>query len=126
MILFAAGRNSVGHLMLMPKKLVIVIAVAITASLLAVVIPAFLRARAAPATHGCINNLLNIDVAKQQWALENHKTTNDAPTWNDIRPYLGRGTAGEIPVCPNGATYILGRVGEPPKCSIGGPDHSLP
>jgi hypothetical protein len=59
-----AVRNSFGHLMLMSKKFVIVIAVGITAGILTVVIPAFLRARATPATQGCINNLRNIDVAK--------------------------------------------------------------
>jgi 4-amino-4-deoxy-L-arabinose transferase-like glycosyltransferase len=32
----------------------------------------------------CINTLRQIDGAKQQWALENHKTTNDVPLWPEI------------------------------------------
>src|SRR6266705_5770531 len=63
----------------------------------------------------CINNLRQIDGAKQQWALENHKTTNDMPIWEDVRPYFKNGIA-----CPQGGTYILGRVDEPPRCSISG------
>lgn len=93
---------------------------------LAVTIPNFIRARSTSASNPCVNNLRLIDGAKQQWALENGKTTNDTPTWADIQPYLGRGPQGEIPKCPQGGTYILGRVGEPPRCSIGGPKHSLP
>src|SRR5205814_7864783 len=63
----------------------------------------------------CITRLRIIDGAKQNWALDHHKTTNDVPTWYDIRGYLSR--RGEIPVCPAGGVYTLGRVGEQPKCS---------
>jgi len=72
----------------------------------------------------CIGHLREIDAAKQQWALENKKTANDVPTWDDIIPYLGRGA--QIPRCPQGGTYKIGRVGDPPTCSIGGPGHSIP
>jgi RNA polymerase sigma factor (sigma-70 family) len=74
--------------------------------------------------NACINNLRMIDSAKQQWALEFHKTANDTPTMDDIKPYLGRGPEGEIPVCPDGGVYIIGKVGEKPTCSI--PGHVLP
>lgn len=72
----------------------------------------------------CINNLRLIDSAKQQWALENKKQTTDTPTMEDLKPYLGRGPNGELPVCPSGGSYTVGTVGEPPKCSI--PGHALP
>ena len=91
----------------------------------AVVLPAFIRARTTSASNACVNNLRQIDAAKQQWMLENGKTTNDIPSWDAIRPYLGRGPEGEVPRCPQGGTYILGRAGEPPRCSIGGSGHSL-
>jgi len=74
----------------------------------------------------CMNNLRQIDGAKHSWSLESRKATNDVTHWEDIRPYLGRGTVGEILVCPNGGIYILGRVGESPRCSIGGLEHTLP
>jgi hypothetical protein len=35
---------------------------------------------------GCAHNLMWMDDAKRQWALENRKTTNDPPpTLNDLR-----------------------------------------
>ncbi|MGH7992987.1 MAG: prepilin-type cleavage/methylation domain-containing protein [Limisphaerales bacterium] len=92
----------------------------------AMVLPAFIRARTTSSQNACINNLRQIDGAKQQWALEKSKTANDIPSWADVQPYLGRGPQGEIPRCPQGGTYILGKVGELPRCSIGGPNHSLP
>jgi hypothetical protein len=72
----------------------------------------------------CINNLRLIDSAKQQWALENRKQSTDTPTENDVRPYIGRGVDGEMPVCPDGGVYTFGTVGEKPTCSVQG--HALP
>ena len=108
------------------EKLVVVAAVAACLFVVfAIVLPNFIRARSTSAQNACMNNLRQIDGAKQQWALEYSKTTNDVPSWAEVQPYLGRGTQGEIPKCPAGGTYILGRVGEFPRCSIGGPGHSL-
>src|SRR5258708_2396066 len=57
----------------------------------------------------CYNRLRQIDGAKQFWSDEHHKTTNDVPTWEDLRQHLGR----TVPLtCPNGGTYTLGRIGE--------------
>jgi hypothetical protein len=69
---------------------------------------------------GCINNLRQIDGAKQQWALENRKTITDVPTEKDVAPYLKNA----IPKCPGGGTYTLGAAGAAPTCSI--PGHALP
>lgn len=74
--------------------------------------------------NACINNLRLYDAAKQQWALEQRKTANDTPTMNDLQPYLGHGTNGEMPACPDGGVYTIGTVGEKPACSI--PGHVLP
>ena len=74
--------------------------------------------------NACINNLRCIDGAKQRWALERHKTTNDIPSWDDVRPYFPQELRNREPVCPMNGRYILGRLDEPPKCSIGG-DHRL-
>jgi hypothetical protein len=63
----------------------------------------------------CIFNLRQIEAAKQQWALEFHKSTNDVPTWDDL---VGRGFLEKMPRCPQGGTYTIGRVGELPSCSI--------
>ena len=74
--------------------------------------------------NACINNLRLFDAAKQQWALEFRKQTTDTPTMDDLKPYLGRGPNGEMPVCPDGGVYTIGTVGERPTCS--NPTHVLP
>lgn len=88
--------------------------------LAAIMIPNFVHPKTVYARNSCINNLRQIDGAKQQWALENHKTTNDIPTFNDVAPYM------KLPlVCPKGGTYSVGRMDEPPRCTFGG-KHVLP
>ena len=69
----------------------------------------------------CINNLRQIDAAKQQWALENNKTASAVPTAQDLLPYL---VDGLFPVCPSGGTYTINAVGITPTCSV--PGHVLP
>ena len=71
--------------------------------------------------NACINNLRQIDAAKQQWALENNKTDIVIPTTLDLLPYL---KGGVFPVCPGGGAYTINAVGLPPTCSI--PGHTLP
>jgi hypothetical protein len=72
----------------------------------------------------CVFNLRNIDLAKRLWEEDNNKTSNDIPTWNGLLPYMPE-WSNQIPVCPSGGTYTIGRIGELPTCSIGGPGHSL-
>lgn len=69
----------------------------------------------------CINNLRQIDAAKNQWALETGKTTGAVPVEKDLAPYL-KGNA--LPTCPGGGTYTINPIGQPPTCSIAG--HVLP
>jgi hypothetical protein len=71
--------------------------------------------------NACINNLRQIDAAKQQWALEKNKTAEAIPTVQDLLPYLKDQT---FPVCPSGGTYTLNAVGYLPSCSV--PGHELP
>jgi len=99
-----------------------IIAVVITG--LAILIP-FIRARSTPFTNACVNNLRQVDGAKQQWTLEYGKTTTDTPSWEDLRPFLGRHPEYGLPSCPQGGDYTAGRVGESPQCSIGPPYHTL-
>jgi hypothetical protein len=79
----------------------------------------------------CVLNLHNIQMAKEWWMRGNDKTTNDTPTWDDLRECFERtgsglyGVTNGLPHCPSGGVYTIERVGEPPRCSIGGPDHSL-
>lgn len=94
-------------------------AAAVVGAMSAIAIPNFVKARQTSQENACINNLRQIDGAKQQWALEKGKTATDVPTWDDLKPYL-RG----IPHCPAGGTYTINAVGTPPQCSI--PGHVLP
>jgi uncharacterized protein (DUF3084 family) len=69
----------------------------------------------------CINNLRQLDGAKQQWALEKGKTAEAVPTAQDIIPFL---KDNKLPVCPARGTYTLNAVNQLPTCSI--PGHELP
>jgi hypothetical protein len=68
----------------------------------------------------CINNLRQIDQAKQQWALEKNKDATDVPTAQDLAPYF---TTGTFPACPDGGNYTINAVSTLPTCSV--PGHVL-
>jgi prepilin-type N-terminal cleavage/methylation domain-containing protein len=107
----------------------IMIVVAIIGLLAAIAIPNFVRARTTSQKNACINNLRQIDGAKQQWALENKKTSTDtAPTSTSLSPYLGRGTAGNWPSCPANGTYTINGISTTPSCSLAASpnNHVLP
>jgi RNA polymerase sigma factor (sigma-70 family) len=73
----------------------------------------------------CLANLVQLDSAKQQWALEQRKQASDTPTINDLLPYFGGRSDGLfMPICPDGGTYTIGTVGEKPTCT--NPKHVLP
>src|SRR5579871_1551297 len=74
----------------------IMIVVAIIGLLAAIAIPNFVRARTTSQKNACINNLRQIDGAKQQYALENGAANSYTVTSGDITPYLGRGASGSI------------------------------
>ena len=103
----------------------IMIVVAIIGMLAAIAIPNMVRARRTSLTDACINNLRQIDGAKQQWALENGKKSSAVPSGGDIQPYLGRGDDGTlgrvycpliVPPSPM-AGYTVNQVGTPPQCN---------
>jgi prepilin-type N-terminal cleavage/methylation domain-containing protein len=102
----------------------IMIVVAIIGLLAAIAIPNFVRARTTSQVNACINNLRQIDSAKQQWLLE---AGNAAPLdIASLQPFLGRGAAGAWPVCPltQADTYTIGAADARPTCT--GPNHVLP
>jgi len=110
----------------------IMIVVAIIGLLAAIAIPNFVRARTTAQQNACINNLRQIDGAKQQWALENKVSATALPVGTDIQPYMGRGSAGTLPNCPADAartfdtSYTVGNVQTAPVCLIVSSTHSLP
>src|SRR4051812_22106763 len=108
------------------KRKSLFVAAACTSVLLACVTPVLVRAWSREATNACISNLRQIDGAKQYWADQQHKRTNDTPTVADLQPIMLPGRPNEPLVlkCWKGGTYSFGRVGEPPRCSF--PGHELP
>ena len=110
----------------------IMIVVAIIGLLAAIAIPNFVRARTTSQMNACINNLRQIDGAKQQWALENKVSQTATPVASDIQPYLGRGSAGTQPTCPADSSqtmatsYSIGDVTQAPQCQIVTSSHILP
>ena len=109
----------------------IMIVVAIIGLLAAIAIPNFVRARTTSQQNACINNLRQIDGAKQQWALENNVPTNARPTAIEIQPYLGRGTGGTLPTCPADSaesfatSYRIHSLDFTPTCRIQPTNHVL-
>ena len=110
----------------------IMIVVAIIGLLAAIAIPNFVKARETAQMNACINNLRQIDGAKQQWALETRQSANATATFSDIDDYLGRGTgatANDIK-CPSGGTsytdsYTTGALNEAPTCQKVPATHKL-
>jgi hypothetical protein len=78
----------------------------------------------------CINNLRQIDAAINEWASVNGKTNGTVVTENDIKPYIKLDRHGNVPKCPDGGTYIYGKVGDRYQvtCSLSTnlPPHKLP
>ncbi|HTA30064.1 MAG TPA: type II secretion system protein [Candidatus Cybelea sp.] len=109
----------------------IMIVVAIIGLLAAIAIPNFVRARTTAQQNACINNLRQLDGAKQEWALEKRAGATATPANTDIQPYLGRGSGGTLPSCPSDSTskfdtsYSVGNVSIPPTCKINTTNHVL-
>lgn len=111
-LIVANGTQNGANLALVP-------AAAFSGLMAAIAVPNFVKARATAQRNACINNLRQIEAAKNQWALEKGKSGDAVPLRADLRPYVKK-----WPVCPAGGTYTIGSLNEPPTCSI--PDHHLP
>jgi type II secretory pathway pseudopilin PulG len=107
----------------------IMIVVAIIGLLAAIAIPSFVHARTNSQQNACINNLRQIDGAKQTWALENKVSPTATPAADVIQSYLGRGTAGSLPFCPAdtsaafASSYSVNNLQLPPSCLISPTNH---
>lgn len=90
-----------------------------------IAIPNFLEAKKTGQRSACINNLRQIDSAKQQWALEELRPANVAPSFADIAPYFGHGNDDPASLyCPNDPkktfdnSYDPADLLTPPGCLI--------
>jgi len=107
----------------------VLIAVVILGFLIAIAMPNFNKAKLNVYRDTCINNLRMINLAKEQWALENDKDVGDEPTAADLDGYIKDGT--DSLVCPLDSSgsfdtsYSINAVGTNPLCKISASDHKL-
>jgi prepilin-type N-terminal cleavage/methylation domain-containing protein len=112
----------------------IMIVVAIIGIIIAIAVPAFLRARENARGQACQENLTKIDGAKEQYALEFRVGNGGAVTFADLvtpgNANQGEGYLRAEPNCPAGGTYTTNAIGAPPTCSYVAPawaiQHVLP
>jgi prepilin-type N-terminal cleavage/methylation domain-containing protein len=101
----------------------IMIVVAIIGLLAAIAIPNFVKARTTAQKNSCVNNLRQIDGAKQQWALEaklDGSVSADGAAKTSVDAYLKA-----APTCPSGGTYTYNAITANPTCSKSADGHSL-
>jgi hypothetical protein len=85
------------------------------------ILPFIVPAHAHHSMNACVNNLRQIDGAKEQWALENKMTLTDTPSMSDL---VGSDKYIKVaPSCPLKGAYTIGDMSTKPKCSI--TDHTL-
>jgi len=103
----------------------IMIVVAIIGLLAAIAIPSFVKARNARNTsqqNACINNLRQIDSAKEQGAMAHNLSDGSAIAAATVNSYI----KGGAPECPGGGSYTYQNIGTLPSCNITTPtSHAL-
>ena len=99
----------------------ILIVVAVLGILVGMAFPNFIKSRANAQKQICIENLSQIESAKQIWGVENGKKDGDGATDPDL--FGSSRYMKHKPLCPAGGSYDLTSVGENATCTI--PGHSL-
>ncbi len=111
----------------------IMIVVAIIGLLAAVAIPNLTKARNEAQAKACVSNLRTIEAAKELWALEKGQSGAVVASAEDLKPYIGRGSGGTLPICPVDSSrtfatsYSINPLNVPPTCIASGATagHSL-
>ncbi len=94
----------------------IMIVVAIIGLLAAIAIPSFMKARTQSQQNACINNLRQIEAAKEQWALEKRKAQGTTATTAEVMEYIKNPSSSTN--CPSGGTIAYGFIGTNCTCTI--------
>src|ERR1041385_8311337 len=93
----------------------LMVVVAIIGLVLGIALPAFMKSRTQARKQLCIENISQIESAKQQWGVENGKKDGDVPLQDDIvgpMKYMKR-----MPECPGGGTYDFKSIGAVATCT---------
>jgi len=106
----------------------LMIVVAIIGLLVSLAVPNFLKVRATARKNMCLNSLRQIESAKEQWAIENNKTSSDTPTADDLDDYI-KGDITKLK-CPEGGTtfadsYTVNAVGTDAACKKSPTTHKI-
>jgi prepilin-type N-terminal cleavage/methylation domain-containing protein len=100
----------------------IMITVAIMGVVLSIAVPSGMKAAEKSRKTACMNNLRQVNIAKETWALMNNRQTGDPVVVDEINEFIKK-----PPTCPSGGTYTYGGVGINPTCSLGPTEgHVLP
>jgi prepilin-type N-terminal cleavage/methylation domain-containing protein len=107
----------------------IMIVVAIIGLLAAIAIPSFMKSRQASRTSTCINNLRQLDGAKEQCAMELNMAESATVVETQIDNFIKGGcTAVKCPSDPSKAfdtSYTIGLIGSKPLCKKVPASHTL-
>ena len=95
----------------------ILIVVAIIGLLVTMAMPNFLKSRAYAQRNVCIENLTQIESAKQVFGLEHGKTDGDPVTDSDL--FGASLYMKQKPECPSGGSYELKEIGFNAECFFG-------
>ena len=101
----------------------IMIVVAIIGLLAAIAIPSFIKARTTSQRNACVNNLRQIDGAKEQWAMASNQPPTATPNETNVGEYIKGGTGNCS--CPADSSdvfstsYSIGNLTTDPVCNIG-------
>jgi len=96
----------------------LMIVVAIIGLILGIALPNFLKSRVQARKQICIENLSQIESAKQVWGVENGKKDGDPATTADlIGPQRYLKTS---PICPAGGSYDYTTIGANATCDQAG------
>ena len=91
------------------------IVVAIIGMLSSMAIPGFMKARENSCLNTIYHNLRTLDCAKEQWAMDNRKTSGDVISdISELSVYLRAGQVKDV----IRETYVLNPVGTPPGASL--------
>jgi prepilin-type N-terminal cleavage/methylation domain-containing protein len=95
----------------------IMIVVAIIGLLAAIALPSFMKARSTSQKNACIENLRQIEGAKEQWAMAANQSTGATLDTGAVSSYL---KGSKFPACPGGGTYTYNIVGTDASCTVSG------
>lgn len=110
--------------MKIPKKgftlIEIMIVVSTIGLLSAIAVPNFQQAIATTQQNACLDNIQKIDIAKDQYALDNNINVGMTPGDSALDPYI-KGGIQIAKACPSRGVIFVNAIGFDPTCTIHAP-----